>query len=188
MIRLLLCHTTYVAFHETFWAVVGGTAPVVALAAVVSIGDVFNVRLRIIAMIFEAEDQLDRLMSSAARERIENRLNRLDPPGAPTRLKPSAARERFRRIGKEGSKVADRLMVPFWLHIVNVCAQAGLLCVALLGIALQSNLIPPWLAALGETVGVILLAVLQYVTFTARGFVVLHHGNDQDQDSGDETS
>jgi hypothetical protein len=78
------------------------------------------------------------------------------------------------------------LTAPIWLHILNVFAQAGLLCVALLSIALQSNLIPPWLAALGETIGVILLAVLQYVTLNARGFVVLHHGNDQDQDSGDE--
>jgi len=33
------CHTARVAFHETFWVVTGTAAPVIALAAVVSLND-----------------------------------------------------------------------------------------------------------------------------------------------------
>lgn len=173
------------AFHESFWLVVGGTAPVIALAAVVSVGDVFNLRLRIITILLAAESQLDRMMwTEATTERVERRL---DAQNAPRRFRPTVVRERLERIQKEGGEVANTLKVPASLHIANVCAQAGLLCVALLAIAWQSNLIPPWLAAAAETIGVLLLAVLQVVIVKARGFLVRHHdGNVQDEDFGDE--
>jgi hypothetical protein len=34
------CDTAHVAYHEAFWTVVGGAAPVIALAVIVSLGDI----------------------------------------------------------------------------------------------------------------------------------------------------
>src|SRR5262245_52161789 len=42
------CHTALVAFHETFWAVSAGVAPVIALAAVVSAGQAARDRDQVI--------------------------------------------------------------------------------------------------------------------------------------------
>jgi uncharacterized membrane protein YhaH (DUF805 family) len=147
-----------VIFRESFWVVVGGTAPVIALAVVVSMGDMQTPVLRI-----------NTLLSS---------LGLFVPTDTVTRRRlrsPDLSTEADALLTVVVRKKTDRINKVMWpmlyLALGNLSMQAALLCVGLLSIALQTNLIPPWIAVLGETVGVIVLAVIQFFIMNAKGVV-----------------
>jgi hypothetical protein len=55
------CHTVGVSFHETFWVVTGTAAPVIALAAIVSVRDVSDDVDAMQALPRELEDRASQL-------------------------------------------------------------------------------------------------------------------------------
>jgi hypothetical protein len=125
----LLC----VAFHEAFWAVVGGSAPVIALAAVVSIGDLSDLEGRIAVL------------------EIRERHEQASPAPADG---PAAARYSLRAMHRMTSYL-------ILVHDMNVAMQAVLLAIALISLTGQTNWAAPWIAIAGEVAGVALLAVAQ---------------------------
>lgn len=61
------------------------------------------------------------------------------------------------------------LLVSFQrVQAVNVCMQAALLSVALLSLAYQTNLVPPWIAVVAAVAGVILLGVAGWITILGK--------------------
>jgi hypothetical protein len=146
-----------VIFHESLWVVVGGTAPVIALAVVVSIGDLQAPVLRVNTL-------LSSLGLFLPNDTVTRRLRSPDLSTKADALLTVVVRKKANRI--------NNLVWPMlYLALGNLAMQAALLCVGLLSIALQTNLISPWIAVPGETVGVIILAVIQFFIVNAKGIV-----------------
>jgi hypothetical protein len=146
-----------VVFHESFWVVVGGTAPVIALAVVVSMGDLQAPVLRINTLLSSLG--LFVLNSTVTRRRL---------------LSPDLSNQADLLLGvvrKRAGRINNLTWPMLYLALGNLGVQAALLCLGLLSIALHTNMIPPWMAVLGETVGVIVLAVIQFFIMNAKGFV-----------------
>jgi hypothetical protein len=165
-------------FHESFWVVVGGTAPVIALAVVVSMGDLQVPVLRINSLIrslglFQESDTVTRKLRSR------------DLSTKAEAILDVVVKKRIGRI--------NMLLWPMlYLALGNMVMQAALLCVGLLSIALYTNLIFPWIAVLGETIGVIVLAGIQLFIMDAKGNVPqveelesLYYPEGQEQNPGD---
>ena len=142
-------------FRESFWVVVGGTAPVIALAVVVSMGDLQTPLLR-----------MNKLLVSLGLYQPHDTVTRRQPrsPDWPTQVYVDEVTQRAENIN-------DRTWLMLSLNIGNLGIQAALLCVGLLSIALHTNLIPPWIAVVGETAGVIVLAVIAAFIFITKGFI-----------------
>ena len=117
-------------FHETFWAVTGTAAPVIALAAVVSAGD--------------ADEQVDRLIEAALRRSDAVHKNRGDPDLVDVLQKAGGAN--LGMIAK--------------VQYVNVVIQAVLLAVSLGSIAYQRDLISRGWPGGAAVVGILLLALV----------------------------
>jgi hypothetical protein len=140
-------------FREAFWVVVGGVAPIIALAVVVSMGEMQTPVLRI-----------NRLLKSLGIS-LDNTVNRRPrSPDEPNQVIVDLVKTKTNRINKV-------IWPMLYLDFGNLGIQAALLCIGLLSIALQTNLIPPWVAVVGETAGVIFLAVVEYFIMVAKGYV-----------------
>lgn len=127
-----MCHTAHVAFHEAFWIVTGTAAPVVALAAVVSMRDVNDYSYR-------RGLQLRALTEDV----VANGIERL---AVDEELQPAYLRLVF--------------LGSLWvLQATNMCLQTALLAIALISIEQSANLLAPWIATTGTVVGLMLLAV-----------------------------
>jgi hypothetical protein len=124
------CHTALMVFHETFWAVTGTAAPVIALAAVVSAGD--------------ADEQVDRMIEAALRLSVTVHKNHDD----------LALLDVLQKAG--GANLGIIAKVQY----VNVVIQAVLLAVSLGSIAYQRDLISRGWAGGGAVVGILFLALV----------------------------
>jgi hypothetical protein len=149
-----------VTFHESFWILTGTAAPVVALASVVSLSDLAG--------------QGFRLMDTRRRhpEWWPSR-EWYQPTYWPHKYLYELKPEFVRRPGVKYIDVdTDRrlsLLVSFQLaQAVNVCMQAALLSVALLSLAYQTNLVPPWIAVVAAVAGVMLLGVAGWITIRGK--------------------
>jgi len=106
------------AFHETFWVVTGTTAPVLALAAVLSISDLHRL----------AERQLDEWLKVS---------RKVCDPSARTRSeKFDVLLHRHLVSLRRNGKLAAGLVL---LQVLNMAAQAAMLLASLLAIADQRN-------------------------------------------------
>ena len=144
-------------FRESFWVVVSGTAPVIALAVVVSMGDMQTPVLRINAL-------LNSLGLFSSDDTVTRRLRSPD-----LSIKAEALLDVVAR--KKAGRINNRIWPMLYCAVANLCMQAALLCGGLLSIALQTNLIQPWIAVAGETVGVIALTVVQLFVMYAKGII-----------------
>lgn len=117
------------AFHETFWAVCAGVAPVTALAAVVSAGQASRDRDRVI---------------EASRTVVGF------PVPFETRDNPVIRKAWTGFIG---------LYVVVQSQLINVALQGGLLAVSLVSIADQANVVPPPIAVVAAVIGIAILAI-----------------------------
>ena len=111
-----------------FWLVAGTAAPVVALAAVVSLGDAQREHIASIgkatALIYGEESSGD--------DRIKGMV-----------------------LTNKTIKAAKRL---YSIGLANVWLQAALLAVSLVSLARKGNLVPPWIAIVAAVGGLLLLA------------------------------
>jgi hypothetical protein len=131
-----------VTFHETFWAVAAGTAPVVALAAVVSISDLSAQETNIIRSI------VDRSEKALRNDDVEN-------DGTGRVIKPL-----FSNFGLLGILLSTQ--------VLNVCLQTVILAVALTSLADQASLIAPWIVTAGLTMGLAILALVAFFAIMAK--------------------
>jgi hypothetical protein len=118
-----------VAFHETFWAVSAGVAPVIALAAVVSAGQASRDRDRVIE----------------ASRTVAGFPIPFETEGNPV-------------IRKAWIGLIE-LYVVVQSQLINVAFQAGLLAVSLVSIADQANVVSPSIAVTVAVLGVAVLAI-----------------------------
>ncbi len=116
------------SFHESFWVVAGTAAPVIALAAVISLGDTIRTQIKVDSATFDA------LVVASRGDKMAKDFQHFN--------------ERAR-----GSIVALRMT-----QLLNLYLQAGLLAVSLLSLAFQRNLIPTWICVAALTAGVLVLA------------------------------
>jgi hypothetical protein len=133
-----------VAFHETFWVVTGTAAPVIALAAVVSLGDAFGQSLKsdeaMSAVVGDAVP-LDRRLGELIRQRPEI-LDRLSRYG------------RFVQLAQAAGRWSMALLLS------NVVIQSALLALSLVSIDNHANAVPPGVAVVAAVLGVTILAVV----------------------------
>lgn len=128
------------AFHEAFWAVVGGSAPVIALSAVLSISDVA-----------EQRDRFGELVLS--RTPI---VGRASTPPVPS--------------PKDPVWLSTVILFANPVQIANVCLQAVLLGMALVSLADQANSAPPGVTIGAEVAGLVLVAAAQYAVVRSKTF------------------
>jgi len=122
-----------VAFHETFWVVTGTAAPVIALAAVVSLGEAFGQRLDSDDAGF---DVVRRMVDVPDNDLLISQFHDF--------VKPAMA--------------AGRWCVG--LLVTNVAIQSALLALSLVSIDSQANAVPPRVADVAAVLGVAILAVV----------------------------
>jgi hypothetical protein len=121
-------------FHETLWVITGSAAPVVALAAIVSLRDVLTDS----NPMADVGDELIKLNDGQnAKFTLEEKLDKIWRYNA-----------RWARVG----------IVQWGAQMSNLGLQALLLTISLLSIAWQRNVFPVWIAVAAPTVGVLLLA------------------------------
>jgi hypothetical protein len=155
-----LCNTTCVTFHESFWILTGTAAPVIALASVVSLSDLAGQGFRLM------DTRRGHPEWWPSREWYQ-------PTYWPRKELRELKPEFVRRPGVKYIDVeTDRrlgLLVSFqWVQAVNVCMQAALLSVALLSLAYQTNLVPPWIAVVAAVAGIMLLGVAGWITILGK--------------------
>ena len=134
------------AFHEGFWVVTGTAAPIIALAAVVSLA--------------EAERDYYNTLASAVRavSRMpggEKLANSPDDTPDVTRIKIIV------RVLTASQRVEPLSKTLTWLAtfgVVNLILQAALLAISLVSLAGAANLLSPWLAIVAAVGGLLLLA------------------------------
>jgi hypothetical protein len=131
-----------VGFHEAFWVVIGTAAPVLALAAVVSMNDIGAARTRIMA-------DTDRSGRSIGANRP-----RLTPEAL------SVLRAEMMQRQRSCFPPLDRAASA---QQINLVFQALGLANALISIGDQRNVTPPWIAIIVAVLG---LAVLSAVALT----------------------
>ena len=133
----------------------GSTAPVIALAVVVSMGDLQTPLLR-----------MNGLLASLGLYLPHDTVTRRQPrsPDWPTQ-------EYVDKVTQRADNINNRTWFMLSLDIGNLGGQAALLCVGLLSIGLHTNLIWPWIAVVGETAGVIVLAVIAAFIISTKGFI-----------------
>lgn len=123
------------AFHETFWVIVGAAAPVIALANVVSIGD---------------SRGLVREFTAFSRD-LDN------APGD----------------WLYGAAVRRNLALPAWALMasnVNFWAQAFVLCFSLLSVLDRKDVLPPYLATVLLTSGLVAVGQVTRIMTDAKNF------------------
>jgi hypothetical protein len=134
-----------VAFHETFWAVAGGTAPVIALAVVVSLGDLLKESGTWWTAAERRQDIVQiKYYESAARDNVES-------------IHESAVRTTYLK-----HTIATYTARIVAVGLFNLLMQAALLAVSLVSLAESANLVPSWLAVAAAIAGLLLLAVSSF--------------------------
>jgi len=125
-----------VSFHENFWVVTGTAAPVIALAAVAALPDATKAVVR-------------------AYERPFVPLS----TGELRMVTLSSGETALTTDGKFVSQVLSAKAATIRTRtLINVIVQAGLLAVSLSALAAQRNVMPPWIAIVLATGGILLLA------------------------------
>jgi hypothetical protein len=131
-----------VAYHDSLWVTVGAAAPVIALAAIVSISDIFGADERFWDGFRRYLDGAD--YSTQFMEEIGNMLL-----------------VQGRRAGRIG--LGSR-----WIAIINVSLQLAMLAIALVSLADGSNAVSPIVPEIGIPLGVFLLLVSTTLTLVLR--------------------
>jgi hypothetical protein len=139
--------TTAVAFPHDFWLVAGTAAPVVALAAVVSLGDALkeSASSESVALRWWRAGLVETTVSEmAAKPDLST-----DQPG----INSLAALDEFT---KDSKSLANALVV---VGLFNLVLQAALLAFSLVSLLNDSNVVPPWFAITAAVGGLLLLAI-----------------------------
>jgi hypothetical protein len=149
-----------VSYHETFWVVAGTAAPVIALAAVVTLPDswgAFKERL-----MSRRIDALLDPMNAESRE-LEKRLIAgmidagLSPPRDP-KAEAAEREEKDREFQSQSKKLYKSAFVNQLGSFANVVLQAGLLALSLAALTYGRDVAPPWVAIVLAVGGILLLA------------------------------
>jgi hypothetical protein len=146
-----------VGFHENFWVICGTAAPVIALAAVVSYGDL--------------RDQETEW--SLARDALGDRARRIQEVFQEAAAKGRVGETNIRKYEPAFENLERRLeradrsyrLSNGWaqgVQFVNLILQAVLLCVALVSVANQANLVTPIAAIVAAVGGILCLAAVAY--------------------------
>jgi hypothetical protein len=129
-----------VAFHEGFWLITGTAAPVVALAAVVSLADAGTVHL-------DAMSAAVSKVRSAPTERIV---------------------DYWKWSRSFSDSITAFVALLALIGLFNLFLQAALLTVSLVSVADGDNLVPPWLAIVAAVGGLLLLIVSSFGVYGMR--------------------
>jgi hypothetical protein len=124
--------TASVAFHESVWLVVGSAAPIIALAAVVSMSDLVKDTVAGVATTWDALKTADFPLSKW--EELDGKVN--------------------------GSVGSAQLWTR--IQIGNVFLQAGLLGLSISCLAWQQNFLPPWVVAVIDFVSLLVMVRATY--------------------------
>lgn len=138
------------AFHETYWAVTGAAAPVLGLAAVLSIGDLARVQERVGGLLLELDDDEFGLPKHSL---LPGRLT--DAESAGYARYERLLDDRSRRLRRQFVLVTALLLV----QVSNVFAQAVLLAVSLWAIGTHRNQGSPWLWGIIAVAGLAVLSL-----------------------------
>jgi len=125
-----------VAYHEAFWVVTGTAAPVIALAAVLSVGESAMVGRNLGRFIWDAERHPDRY-----RDKNE------DDTAWDQRLGTAQTARTYS-------------MLNYLIAELNIASQAALLAMSLVSIDGADNSVPPWLAIVLAVGGIFLVLVI----------------------------
>ncbi len=140
------------AYYDAFWAVAGGSAPVIALAAVVLLGQALDWGTALTAAILATFDRAD-----------------------PSKINFQKLDELSPRQGKAKSRIFWMIVVP---QGVNLLIQCAVLAFSLLSLADHLNFIRPRIVTIGVVVGIALLGVctvIMSVTKDAAADIVRAH-------------
>ena len=156
-------------YRENFWIATAASAPVIALAAIVAMGQMARV-------------------AAASLKTFERHMTNL-PIKINTDAKPDLSPEQAKAaeadstldLSPEQLKTTEKALVlvgqaqtAMWSTIViatNVVLQGVVLCFALLSLAAGTNDMPPWIAIAGEMLGLAALAVPAYVVIAAGAWI-----------------
>jgi hypothetical protein len=130
-----------VAFHEGFWVVTGTAAPVIALAAVVSLAEAGRT-------FYLSEDP------------SVDAIDDVGLGGFPTA-------NAFLALDRSLSLATTAMWIAAF-GIVNLLLQTALLAVSLVSLADEVSLVPSWLAVVAAVGGLLLLAVSSLGTVLLR--------------------
>jgi hypothetical protein len=156
-------------FYESFWLATSAAAPVIALAAVVSIPDSTNTAsvaaFRSKATVGALQPMIDRLRNEL--EQVKASRNKLtDPVSLELQSSPDitaiqteldSAMESLEDNDRYAEVTRRAAMNAVWSSI-NVLVQSGLLAVSLTALAYDRDIVPPWLAIVLAVGGLLLLA------------------------------
>ena len=139
-------------FHDTLWVVTGTAAPVIALAAILSLSEVNRAYSGLLhtdgslqTEIFDVEDALE----AAGKTNVEQALE------ATRKTNLENLQKNLDRCNK---KIMSRVQPQLGFQLVNILLQAALLAISLLAAEYQSDVLPLWIATGIPVVGVLLLA------------------------------
>ena len=139
--------------NADFWVVAGTAAPVVALAAVVSLGDGLRTNTEAFGEALQALRDSQRVGVLQDREtQAEIEANAARVP-ADRREVSELATDQFR---KDAAKATTWLI---GIGLANLFLQAGLLAVALVSLTDGASLVQPWIAIVAAVGGLVLLAI-----------------------------
>jgi hypothetical protein len=141
-----------VGFHETFWVIAGTAAPVIALAAVVSYSDLRDegtdwsqacdvLRFEMSEKRKAFQEAIEKGMDETEVRRHEQVLDRMNLESVDQKYRRNAG----------------------WvkgLQLINLVVQATLLCVSLVSVANQANLVTPLAGVVAAVGGVLCLAAV----------------------------
>jgi len=135
-VNVAVCQTSVVAYHEAFWVVTGTAAPVIALAAILSVGESATVGRNLGRFIWNAKRHPDRY-----------RDNNEDDTAWDQRLGTAHTARTYS-------------MLKYLAAERNLASQAALLAMSLVSIDGADNSVPPWLAIVLAVGGIVLLLVV----------------------------
>jgi membrane associated rhomboid family serine protease len=123
-----------VAFHESFWVVTGTAAPVIALAAVVALGEILR-------DMGASGEKFMRVLLDSSPDNAEVVKWMADVSRKPTR------------------KMVRALHAAV---LSNLLLQSAFLAVSLVSLVDEANLVPPWIAIAAAVGGLLLLAATAF--------------------------
>jgi hypothetical protein len=189
-----------VAFHETFWVISGTAAPVIALAIVVSQGTLgdhetewLEVRSRINDELKDLEATVKQYFGDLAKLLRDGEDANAAPDGEDANAAPDgedanaapdgeigaslyAAAETITGAARKRFEGTDRQMRRLLrgtraVQNTNLIAQAALLCVSMVSVAYQFNLVSPISAIAVAVLGILCLALTTALVYSFKSLV-----------------
>jgi hypothetical protein len=166
-----ICHTAHVTYHEAFWVVTGTAAPVIALAAVLSSGDLNRLHADALA----ANGLAWQLRATKGEFFITPDPGKL---AAVTTVRGEEWAKAYAAAHKDDPPVfAAPEKLPGWRFVrksrtllvlqgFNICLQAAVLALSLISLSERQTVLPPPILVAALVLGLLYLALAQTTSVT----------------------